>query len=383
VASIGEAELDAALGYAAAYGTFVFGTTQTGLKQQAMRPDDATTMAEAYSCHTNMMGMVLADSGDAALLAPGAVAAAGALRHAANWMFPLVPNVASVAQAQALAAAGITPLPAVSLPSIGSSNLSAAGWGQATLNLLSDLNAATSNRSMAASMAVTLDACAHDSESINRAGAYWSAIFGAQAIWYEGVGKCAPVGSDKFKMIAQTVRRLTQWVEPLFEKGSSSPAWRTIAGQPDNVDCRHNLAACDTEQLRYNVTAVFSTSSLQIPSLQGVSAAKPGASKSDLVQSMDEELVVIVLQNRTEVRPSSEAGVEFKHGAERYLLVLSTELSWAKGGAPTRPVSVVMREDVTSTQPIEPDAFQVRRLAIATVAGLGASGWLLLPLMSI
>jgi hypothetical protein len=200
-----------------------------------------------------------------------------------------------------------------------------------------------------------------------RAALYWSAIWGAQAIFWEGVGKCAPVGSDRFQLIAQANRRLTQWVEPLFMKGSSSPAWRTIAaGARDSVDCRHHLALCDSEQLRYNVTAVYSTSSLQIPPLQGVAASKPGEQPSvDLVQSMDSELVVIVLQNTSAEIASSEAGVEFKYGNQRYLLVLSTELSTMKGGAPSRELSIKLRQDVTSTQPIEPDGGPSAAVAIA------------------
>lgn len=164
--------------------------------------------------------------------------------------------------------------------------------------------------------------------------------------------QCAPVGSDKFHMVSQINRRLTQWAEPLFQKGFSTPAWN------GHGDCRSELSQCDTERLRYNVTAVFSTSSLPIPPLQRVAAVAPGGSGSDFVQQMDRELVVIVLRNASEEVPDSEAGVEFAYAKQRYLLVLSTELSVLKGGAPVRRLSIQLHPNITSTQPIEPDAFQ-------------------------
>ena len=368
IASVAEAGLKKALGYAAAYGNFVFGTTQTTANtSQVMSAADAASLGSKYSCHTNLLGAVLANAG-AAALASGA-AATKSLKHF-DWMFPMVVNVESVAQAQALAKAGITPLPAVLLPS-AAGVASASAWGQATLDLLSGLNAATADRSMLATMAVTIDACAYDSESLNRAAAYWSVIFGSQMLWWEGVGKCAAVGWDKFAMIAETNRRLTQWAEPLFQKGSSSPAWNAVPRETDGApgttpssDCRHG-GDCFSEALRYNVTHVYSTSSLKIPTLQGVSPTRPGAAASDLIQSMDDELLVIVLTNATVEVADSDAGIEFEFTKQRYLLVLSTALSLEKGGAPVREVAVKLRDDVTSTQPIEPDAFQ----GFATVQG--------------
>ncbi len=367
VASIPPSGLKKALSYAAAYGIFIFATTQTAgqarqsaARSYVMSATDALVIGSNYSCHTNMLGAIISNSGEAALTS--GVATTTALKQY-NWMFPMVANVESVSQAQALADAGVTPLPAVSLPALANSS-SAAAWGQATLNLLGALDAATKNRSMPASMAVTIDACGYESESLNRAAAYWSVIFGAQAVWWDGIGECAQVGSDKFKLIASINRRVTQWAEPLFLKGSSSPAWNAVprkeAGPPGTTpssDCRHG-GDCFSEQLRYNVTKIFSTSSLQLPSLQGVDAVKPGSEPTDLIQSMDDDLVVILLTNSTVEVVDSEGGIEFAHTKERYILILSMRLSTEKAGAPARQVSVKLRQDVTSTQPIEPDAFQ-------------------------
>ena len=146
------------------------------------------------------------------------------------------------------------------------------------------LAAAAKNASNPLSMAVTLDACATPSDSLNRFAAYASVIWGAQAmrttalvavvamvaavmlmastaaaivamivmsvshparathmalehdeppqyidrpptrrvpqaLWWEGVGRCASIGTDRFSLIAAINTRLVSWVEPLFLKG--------------------------------------------------------------------------------------------------------------------------------------------------------------------
>ena len=91
---------------------------------------------------------------------------------------------------------------------------------------------------------------------------------------------------------------------------------------------------------------VWSTSSLELPPLQGVAARPPTV--GELVEAMDEELIVIHLVNASGAPPART----------RALLVLSTALSSERGGAPVRPLALQMRSDVTSTKPIEPDFFQ-------------------------
>jgi hypothetical protein len=326
------------------------------------------------------LGVTLAASGSAALASGRPTTLA--LKQAANWLFPLVPSVRSVQQAVALADAGITPLPAVLLPALPphstvSTPSSASEWAQATLDLLSNHSSVFANRSVMATMAVSIDACAYESESLHRAAAYWSVIYGAQALWYENLSKCAQIGTAKWKLIRDINLRLTQFAEPLFMKGISTPAWNGAfrrsngpAGSTPSSDCRHG-ADCFSEELRYNVTRVFSTSTLRIPPLQGVQAAKPGMSKQDLIQSMDAELVVIELHNHSVEVGSSQVGVEFARAPQRYLLVLSTALSTAKGGSMPREVSIQLRGDVTSTQPIEPNAFQ----GFASVPGATANSY--------
>ena len=91
---------------------------------------------------------------------------------------------------------------------------------------------------------------------------------------------------------------------------------------------------------------VWSTSSLELPPLQGVAARPPTV--GELVEAMDEELIVIHLVNASGAPPART----------RALLVLSTALSSERGGAPVRQLALQMRSDVTSTKPIEPDFFQ-------------------------
>lgn len=140
-----------------------------------------------------MLGMVLADSTSTAL------ANSTAALRAYNWsacsvnpgltqcrcrMFPAVLGVEGVAQAKELASTGISPLPAVSLPTLVA-NSSAALWGSRLLELLASLANATADRALKATMAVTVSACAYESESLYRAAAYWSVIWGSQALWWD------------------------------------------------------------------------------------------------------------------------------------------------------------------------------------------------------
>jgi len=116
---------------------------------------------------------------------------------------------------------------------------------------------------------------------------------------------------------------------------------------------------------------VYTTSSLDIPPVQGVPPSRPGASPTDLVQAMAKEMVVLVLTNASAVSMTSNAGAEFAHGNQRLLLVLSTELSVNKAGAPVRGLTMQLRSDVTSTHPIEPDTFQ----GFAGVPGADNTNW--------
>ena len=49
-----------------------------------------------------------------------------------------------------------------------------------------------------------------------RFSAYASVLLGAQALWWEGMGACAGVGTGKFGLVASINQRVSQWAEPLL-----------------------------------------------------------------------------------------------------------------------------------------------------------------------
>lgn len=102
---------------------------------------------------------------------------------------------------------------------------------------------------------------------------------------------------------------------------------------------------------RYAVTAVYSTSTLLLPPVQGVHAIPPSATATATVQAMASEMVAIELRNLTEPRP-------FGMNPPRLLLFLSTAVSATAGGAPVRDVLVTLHPSVVLSAPIEPDEFQ-------------------------
>ena len=136
-------------------------------------------------------------------------------------------------------------------------------------------------------------ACATKSEAHARLAAYGAVIIGgAQALWWEGVGRCAPVGSPLFELIGSINRRISQWAEPLFLR-QAKPL--------------------------FTVADVFSTTSLKIRSdtFGQNQPQTPGSSAAQLIQAMDTDVIALHLTNSTAV-PS---GIE-----EHYLLFLSTDL---------------------------------------------------------
>ena len=72
----------------------------------------------------------------------------------------------------------------------------------AAVDALAALAEVANNRSVPTTMSVALSPCDTDSDSMLRFTAYMSVVYGAQALWWEGVGACAPIGSAKFELIA-------------------------------------------------------------------------------------------------------------------------------------------------------------------------------------
>ncbi len=232
--------------------------SSTNAKATAAAPTaiDATTvrkLSENYSCSTAWGGFVLGklpeiDPNDHhdSLLNEGvseiARASAAMRSGGAYWQLPLT-LARSVGDARQLATDARAPFTAVGLPQPSA----ATSWAQAVLQQLSDLATLGRSSELALTPAVQLDACGLSaggemSESMVRFAAYSSVLIGgAQAIWWEGMGKCAAVGSAQFALIGSINNRISQWADPLF------------------------LRASDNGQQPWAIEAVWTTSSLTIP----------------------------------------------------------------------------------------------------------------------
>lgn len=251
---------------------------------------------------------------------------------------------------------------------------------------------------------VSIPLCELPSDSMIRFGAYVAPLLGAQAIWWEGVGACAPVGSPRFRLVSTINTRLATWVEPLFlRQNAPVPGgnWRRrlaaaefefegepgLRAEPPDVPGTDEADGVSPEDAgTYRVDAIWSTAELALPALPGVNgsavrAQRPGHSPAALVQAMSSDLIVVHLRNMTantltpwccgntakkmagdmQCRGGSKAGPgpEQQCDSEHHnvLLVLSTRLSTRDGGAPTRQLNITLREDVWTTHPIEPAPF--------------------------
>ena len=280
-------------------------------------------MIDQAACHPNLGGIALGFNGslDGLNGASSPLPTIDVIRRRGYWLVPLALKVPTVAAAVRLASAGI-PLAGVALPTSSSGREPAGWWGQAVLDTLDALAAAASNTSNPLSMAISLDACdLRPSAARLRFAVYSSALWGSQALWWEGMAACAPPASDAFALIGTVNARLAQWAGPLVLK-------RPLHGR----------------RPPFSVADVFSTSSLRLPPLHGVAARAPGQAWTDIVQSMDDELIAVHLVNNSVASGRNR----------RLLLFLSTALQREAVGDAT----IHVRDDVVSSTPIEPDRFQ-------------------------
>ena len=84
--------------------------------------------------------------------------------------------------------------------------------GAGIIQTLTNLREATAPTTTPMTSAITIHPCTADSDSLLRFGAYMALPFGVQALWYEGVGQCARVGTTKFELLSSINTRLAQWV---------------------------------------------------------------------------------------------------------------------------------------------------------------------------
>eukprot|EP01052_Picozoa_sp_SAG31_P003854 SAG31_NODE_152_length_22216_cov_16.550029_15_plen_1048_part_00 len=311
--------LELALAWGGTYGYSVLSSDNTTGSASVLKA------ADNWACHTNYGGILL--NGAQAVDRQSVVSSATALRSAAYWALPLVVGVSSVDQALELARSGV-PLAAVSvLPDLAQMP-SAMAVGQHVLDVCGDLNTRLAqNASVLASVAIAVDVCVTDSDSLLRWSAFSSLTTAflppadrynetlAGALWWDGLGSCARIGTPKFELLASINLRLTQavWMDA-FSK----------VGVPTH-------------------TRIWSTSSLDVHGSVAPGSQGPGG----LLLAMSPELIVYEFAASTDVNTSS--GIFY---------VLSSQLSLVAGGAPVRRVSLKLRASVVSTEPIEGGCFQ-------------------------
>ena len=343
--------LRTSLAHAMAFGLFAIASAYpqktTRGKSGSLTPEAAGKLYTSLSCHPNLMGLEVSarggGTGSTASQAepPEPIPAiisevTEVIRAEGYWLVPFISRVPSIAAAIEVARVGV-PLAPVALPAApvagrsASENVTTPGrWARALVAQVYAHARVAANLSMPPlTMAASLDVCRlAASDSMLRFASYASILYGAQAIFWDGVGRCARPGSDAFTLLGAVNRRLAQWAGPLFL-------------QPQT----YRVAP-------WRVTEVYSTAAWELPPLQGVAARKPGTFPSDLVQSLGSEMVAITLENRTAAASRSY------HNARRLLFFFSTELSVVRGGAGVRQIPVHLRSDVVATRPLEPDAYQ-------------------------
>ena len=331
-----ESILSKTLGLAAVYGIMMIAkpSSDCGIVDE----ESIRRQTSRYGCHPNLIGVLLASGVGTAVNVTAAALSSKAMIESAYWQLPLITSVSSVSEVVALAVKAELPVVAMSLPAMppppstahDSSSKPAMAWAADAVDRLNALSHAANNRTLPLSMAVSLDACGTNAESLLRFSAYTSILLGAQMVYWDGMGPCAPVGSPKFELIGELNRRISTWAQALFQ-----PVGPGIAPQ-------------------YRCIQAFTTSSITFPSNLcsfdgegGVEAVKPGSGgPSDLIQAMDDELLAIVLHNSTQTNLP-----------KRMLLVLSTDLS-TKKSTPIRDLELVLHREVGHVVPIEPDKLQ-------------------------
>ena len=323
-----------ALEWALPLGLFVMATAQPAVA--GVTAADVTRLADQLSCHPNYAGFVL--GGEASTIETIARTAA-AMRSVAYWEIPVVLSSASVARVKAVAHAGVGLAP-MELPAMPTSTVvvpgAASAWAKKAVDALAALAEASNNGSVPMTMAVAVNPCGTDSDSMLRFTVYMSVVYGAQALWWEGVGACAPIGSAKFELVAAINNRVAMWADPLFLKSSN----------------------------RYTVLDAWSTSSVALPPLLSGGVAvlftPPGSHRIGelpLVVSMSPDMIALRMNST-------------KSGDPPYLLFISTVLSPTPGGAGVRDVEIQLSPELGFTQPIESDPSQ----GIASTCGMHRLG---------
>ena len=264
-----------------------------------------------FGCHTNLGGLLLTPSdNEQQLVAGDGDAFVQAMRNVQHWGVPLVAGGSSVSSAADVVRFATTGLPLAAL------HVPIFRGGQAILDLYQSLSIALDNPSVAATPTLAIPVCSSSSsDSLLRFSAFASLWFAFRpdgfrnvgALWFDGVGKCAPVGSERFNLLASINSRLGQleWSRAFARRVHGSAA------------------------------SIWSTSRLNVSSR----SFAPGSVEGGLILSMDEDLIVMELNASA-------------------IYVLSTDLSALAGAALARQVTIVMNPNVSWTRAVEGNLFE-------------------------
>lgn len=300
-------------------------------------PSDVLSLNRAFRCHGRWAGLLLARDADDTSARNATAAAAAALRTSGqgSWLLPFA-IASSASAALALGERGV-PLAMPSVPAVGGTDPVA--WAQAVVARYEPMRAmlaasyvsypcgagCTRWRSVSdMPFVAALDACVSDSDSMLRWTAFSALAYGARGIFWQGAGRCAPLGSPRAGLLASINKRIVQWGNTFVASWGST----------------------DFPGGGYNVTNMWSTGFV-VPH-----AVPPGSGgANDLVQAADPDLLIVELGSQ---------GRDGTRDGTPLVFIVDQRVSAQPGGAPVRTVRVQLRDDVQLTQPLEGDCAATR-----------------------
>ena len=300
-----------------------FGVAEPG-QAGVLSMETVVDVNHAYRCHGRWGGLVLGKNVCTSAMKASALAVSYALRAEGrgNWVLP----IATACDADAAISMGKGGVP-LAMPSVtiatGSTAVqvaqAAASQYEQMRQMLSRYwepvhsgdRVLWSNAGAFMPFTVSIDACSSvDSDSLLRFQAFAALAYGARGIYWDGVRRCAGVGTAKFTLVRSINRRIVQW---------------------------GNTFVSDAGDHGYNITRMWSSGWDMAGAFE--QAGTPGS----LVQSMDDDVLV------------AELGA-MGRAATRLVYIVNKRLSLDAGGAPVRELSVVLKSGyVTATQPLEGD----------------------------
>jgi len=250
-----------------------------------------------------------------------AAAATAAMRRSGSWLLPMA-TAADAASALALGRRLGLPVAMPVAPAADAAG-SAAAWARRVVVGYEPMRAMLASArwerwisDAPMPFVAAVDACASESDSALRWAAFSALAYGARGVFWTNLARCAPLGSDKFGLIASINTRLAGW---------------------GNTFVTDNIVASDFGNGGYNVTRMWS-SGFDAPHAVAPGAAGP----DDLVQAADADVLVVRLGSMG--RPATPL-----------IYVVDMRVSHTPGAAAARTLRVALRSDVTATQPVEGD----------------------------